>query len=53
MPNVSGMPGMDAISLLENMGLRVQIQGTGSVVSQSVLAGSSIQKGNTIYLTLY
>lgn len=53
MPNVTGMPGMDAISLLENMDLRVQIQGIGSVVSQSVLAGSSIQKGNTIYLTLY
>jgi len=27
MPNLKGMSAMDAISILENMGLKVQIQG--------------------------
>lgn len=51
-PNVKGMSGMDAVSLLENLGLSVQFSGTGAVRSQSINAGSIIQKGKTIYLTL-
>ena len=30
-PNVTGMPAMDAISLLENFGLLVEVKGTGKV----------------------
>ena len=52
MPNVKGMSGMDAISLLENLGLKVQFSGTGAVKSQSITAGKKIVKGNTVYLSL-
>ncbi len=51
-PNVKGMSGMDAVSLLENLGLSVQFSGTGAVRNQSIKSGTKIQKGKTIYLTL-
>jgi len=51
-PDVKGMSGMDAISLLENLGLKVQFSGTGVVKSQSISVGKKIIKGNTIYLSL-
>src|SRR5690606_27572182 len=34
MPDLKGMPAMDAISLLENLGLEVEVSGTGEVVQQ-------------------
>jgi len=44
MPNLRGMPIMDAVSLLENMGLSVKITGTGHVVKeQSVPNGQQIE----------
>lgn len=49
-PNVKGMPGMDAISLLENLGLKVSYAGNGKVVGQSINAGEKIIKGSTIIL---
>lgn len=52
MPNVKGMSGMDAVSLLENLGLAVQFSGTGAVRSQSIHAGEKIIKGKTVYLSL-
>ena len=51
-PNVKGMAGMDAVSLLENMGLKVKIEGNGSVKKQSIPSGEIVQKGQTIILTL-
>ncbi len=51
-PNVKGMAGMDAVSLLENMGLKVKIEGNGSVKKQSIASGEILQKGQTIILTL-
>lgn len=51
-PNVAGMAGMDAVSLLENMGLKVKIEGNGSVKSQSIPSGEAVKKGQTIILTL-
>ena len=51
-PNVYGMSGMDAISLLENMGLKVKFTGTGSVVNQSKRKGESFKKGEVIILKL-
>lgn len=51
-PNVRGMEVMDAISLLENLGLRVKVNGVGKVKSQSVNAGEIIQKNQTIILEL-
>lgn len=51
-PNVIGMAGMDAVAVLENLGLNVQFRGVGSVVSQSLKAGSKITKGKTVELKL-
>jgi cell division protein FtsI (penicillin-binding protein 3) len=51
-PNVTGMPAMDAISLLENFGLLVEVKGTGKVRRQSLKKGTPIKKGTTIILNL-
>lgn len=52
MPKVTGMSGMDAVSLLENMGLNVKFFGVGKVTEQSVEKGEKVRKGATIYLKL-
>lgn len=44
MPNVVGMPAMDALALLENMGLKANIKGTGKIVQQSIPAGKRINE---------
>jgi len=51
-PNVKGMTGMDAISLLENMGLQVKVKGNGNVKSQSLPEGQKLEKGKQILLEL-
>ncbi|MCH2196592.1 penicillin-binding protein [Kordia sp.] len=51
-PNVVGMPAMDAIPLLENLGLRVEINGSGKVRKQSLEAGKKIGTEKRIVLEL-
>ncbi len=51
-PNVKGMGLKDALYLLENIGLKVQVKGKGKVVTQSVAPGSAFGKGNTIVIEL-
>lgn len=51
-PNVVGMPAMDAISLLENMGLKVTISGSGRVINQSISAGDRTADKREIHLKL-
>ena len=51
-PNVKGMTAMDAIALLENLGLEVAIKGIGNVKEQSVKAGEKINKNQVIILNL-
>jgi cell division protein FtsI (penicillin-binding protein 3) len=51
-PDVKGMAGMDAISLLENLGLKVFFNGNGKVVNQSLNVGDKLIKGATIELEL-
>ncbi|WP_298366333.1 penicillin-binding protein [uncultured Lutibacter sp.] len=51
-PNVKGMAAMDAISLLENMGLKVNFSGVGKVVEQSQKEGEKLVKGSTIVIKL-
>lgn len=51
-PNVLGMAGMDAVSLLENLGLQVKVIGNGTVSKQSVNSGEKIEKGKQITLFL-
>ncbi|MFV0247848.1 MAG: penicillin-binding protein [Tenacibaculum sp.] len=52
MPRVIGMSAMDAIALLENMGLKVNITGMGKVVEQSVENGIKVSRGTRVYLKL-
>ncbi|QMU66792.1 MAG: PASTA domain-containing protein [Flavobacteriaceae bacterium] len=51
-PDVSGMPVMDAIPLLENIGLKIKTFGVGKVQSQSIQSGEKLVKGKTIVLKL-
>mgnify|MGYP001945606930 CR=1 FL=1 len=51
-PEVRGMAGMDAISILENLGLNVVYEGVGKVRKQSLRKGQKFRKGATIYLKL-
>ena len=51
-PNVVGMGARDAIYLLENAGLRVNIIGAGKVRKQSIGNGNRIVKGSTITIEL-
>lgn len=52
MPNVCGMSGMDAVALLENLGLRVRAMGVGKVKKQSIEVGDRLNKNKTIILEL-
>ena len=51
-PNVKGMSGMDAISILENLGLEVEVKGNGKVKKQSISQGTALEKGKKIVLEL-
>tara|TARA_R110002020_G_scaffold98268_2_gene234076 strand:- start:53448 stop:55454 length:2007 start_codon:yes stop_codon:yes gene_type:complete len=52
LPNVQGMSGMDAVSLLENLGLEVEVKGYGKVVRQSIAKGTELDKIKKIVLEL-
>lgn len=52
MPNVKGMPAMDAIVLLENLGLKVKVIGKGKVSKQSLEKGQNFNKNQVITLEL-
>jgi cell division protein FtsI (penicillin-binding protein 3) len=49
-PDVMGLGLKDALFVLENAGLKVQIYGKGKVKRQSILAGQSFKKGERIVL---
>ncbi|WP_333908765.1 penicillin-binding protein [Marinigracilibium pacificum] len=51
-PDVTGMTGRDALYLLENSGLRVEMAGKGRVAKQSQLPGSKLIRGSYMTLTL-
>ena len=51
-PNVYGMGARDALYLLEKLGLRVNVSGSGRVVSQSIGPGQKIVKGRTVNLVM-
>lgn len=52
MPNVIGLNAMDAVAILENLGIKVKTNGFGKVKSQSVTQGQIINKKQTILLEL-
>jgi cell division protein FtsI (penicillin-binding protein 3) len=51
-PNVVGMGAKDAVYALENAGLQVNLQGRGEVYSQSLHAGATAARGQTITIQL-
>ena len=51
-PDVKGMAAMDAISLLENLGLKVVFIGEGKVIEQSLSSGEELIEGTQIILKL-
>ncbi len=52
MPDLTGFGLKDALEIMEKQQLQVIATGKGKVISQSIQSGTSIQKGQTIYLTL-
>jgi cell division protein FtsI (penicillin-binding protein 3) len=52
MPNITGMGLKDALFLLEKEGLRVIVNGKGSVVKQSIAPGTLISKGLPVVIDL-
>ena len=51
-PDVRGMGAKDAISILENAGLRVLFNGRGTVIRQSIIPGTPIGNGKLIEVEL-
>ncbi len=51
-PRVVGMGAMDAIFLLENLGLQVRMVGSGVVRRQSIIPGTRATKGREIIIEL-
>ena len=51
-PNVKGMAGMDAVSLLENLGFKVKFIGVGKVIKQSINPGETFKKNQIITIEL-
>lgn len=51
-PNVKGMCGMDAVAILENLGITVEVKGNGKVKKQSISHGTDINTVDKIVLEL-
>ena len=51
-PNLLGMGAKDAVFILENMGLNVQVQGRGKVISQNLKPGTLAKKGSSVMINL-
>ena len=51
-PDLKGIPGMDAVAIAGNLGLKVIIKGIGKVKKQSIQAGQPLVKNSTIILEL-
>ena len=52
MPNVTKLNLSDAIALLENLGLVVEVSGNGNKINQSVKSGSKINKNQKVILKI-
>lgn len=51
-PNLKGMSGMDAVAILENLGVNVEVNGNGKVKTQSVAEGTNIKEVKKVVLQL-
>jgi cell division protein FtsI (penicillin-binding protein 3) len=52
MPNVKGMGVKDAVFILENLGLSVELQGRGTILKQSIAPGTRISKGDLVVIEM-
>lgn len=52
MPDLKGIPAMDALTILENMGMKVTLIGNGHVKKQSIKKGIKLKPKQTITLEL-
>jgi len=52
MPNVKGMGAKDALFILENLGLTVELKGRGTILNQSLTPGSQVSKGDLVVLEM-
>ena len=52
MPDVRGWPAMEAVAVLENLGISVTLKGKGKVLRQSQKPGVQLKKNQTVTLTL-
>ena len=52
LPNLTGMGAKDAVYILENMGLNVQVTGRGKVYSQNMKPGTIARKGTSVMINL-
>jgi cell division protein FtsI/penicillin-binding protein 2 len=50
MPNLTHLPIKDALALLNKLGVKHTVQGSGKVIQQSILPGEKIRKGMTCKL---
>lgn len=53
MPNLIGMGARDAIYAIESRGMKVRARGYGKVQGQSLAAGSTVIKGQTVTIELH
>ena len=52
MPDLRGWPAMDALTVLESLGIEVMLQGKGKVKRQSQQPGETLSKTKKVILTL-
>ena len=52
MPNVKGMGLKDAVYILENMDLTVELKGRGTILKQSIAPGTRISNGDLVVLEM-
>ncbi len=52
MPDLRGLPAKDAVYILENMGLKVRMNGSGKVISQSIPRGTRIKRKQAVELKM-
>ncbi len=50
MPNVVGLSAMDALPLLENMGVNAELNGSGIITNQSIVEGKEITENSIVKL---
>ncbi|MCD4834342.1 MAG: PASTA domain-containing protein [Bacteroidales bacterium] len=52
MPNVKGMGVKDAVFILENIGMSVELQGRGTILKQSITPGGRVSRGDLVVLEM-